>query len=100
LNKGRSTTPCKEIVYESGSAGGAHPESVEAFAAANACSDPVLAAASTATTLAVLDSHSHCWRLHFDPCAHFLQLRGEISNGRFQFFNLPVLLQKFVEQDY
>jgi hypothetical protein len=40
-------------------------ESVEAFAAANACSDPVLAAASTSTTLALPGSHSHWWCVQF-----------------------------------
>ena len=52
-------------------------ESVEAFAAA-----------STATTLALLGSHSHCWRVHFHLRAYFLQLRCEIGNGRFQFLHL------------
>ncbi len=46
-------------------------ESVEAFAAANACSNPVLDT-KTATTLAVLDSNSHCWRIHLHAHANFL----------------------------
>jgi len=52
---------------------GGRPESVEAFAAANAYSDSVLAAASTATTLAVLCSDSHRWRVHFHVCAYLLE---------------------------
>ena len=49
---------------------GGRPESVEAFAAANAYSDSVL---GTATTLAVLRSDSHRWRVHFHVCAYLLE---------------------------
>jgi hypothetical protein len=56
----------------------------------NACSDPVLAAASTSTTATLAIVHGHSCDRVIQLRAYFLQLFGKLGNRCFQFLDFAV----------